>query len=53
VHFVWTKGLNAKDINKERLPVYSGKCLLHKTVQNWVEKCSQGHSKVADDAQPG
>jgi transposase len=32
---------------------YGGKCLLHKAVHNWVEKCSQGRSKVADDARPG
>jgi hypothetical protein len=30
-------------------PVYGGKCLTRKTVNNWVEKCSQGRSKVADD----
>jgi hypothetical protein len=34
-------------------PVYSGKCLSHKVVHNWVKKFSQGRSKVADDAQPG
>jgi hypothetical protein len=45
--------LNAKDIHKEMFPVYGGKCLSHKSVQNWVEKFSQGHSKVADDARPG
>jgi hypothetical protein len=33
--------------------VYGGKCLLHKAVHNWVEKFSQGHSKVADDARQG
>jgi hypothetical protein len=33
-------------------PVYGGKCLSHKTVHNWVEKFSQGRSKVADDARP-
>jgi hypothetical protein len=31
------------------LPVYGEKCLSRKTVHNWVEKFSQGHSKVADD----
>jgi hypothetical protein len=33
--------------------VYSGKCLSLKVVHNWVEKLSQGRSKVADDARPG
>jgi hypothetical protein len=43
----------AKDIHKEMFRVYGGKCLSHKAVRNWVEKFSQGRSKVADDAQPG
>jgi hypothetical protein len=53
VRFLWAKGLNAKDIHREMFPVYGGKCLLHKVAHNWVEKFSQGHSKVADDAGPG
>jgi hypothetical protein len=36
---LWLKGLNAKDIHKEMLLVYGGKCLSHKQVPNWVEKC--------------
>jgi hypothetical protein len=50
---LWSKGLNAKDINKEMLPVYDGKYLSRKTVQTMVEKFSQGRSKVADDARQG
>jgi hypothetical protein len=42
VHFLWAKGLSAKNIHKEMFPVYGGKCLLHKVC-----------SKVADDGQPG
>jgi outer membrane biogenesis lipoprotein LolB len=53
VRFLWAKGPNAKDINIEMFPVYRGKCLSHKAVHNWVDKFSQGRSKVADDAQPG
>jgi hypothetical protein len=34
--FLWTKGLNTKDIHKEMLPVYGGKCLSHKDVHKWV-----------------
>jgi transposase len=49
VHFLWAKGLNAKDIHL----VFGGKCLSHKVVHNWVEKFSEGLPKVADDAQPG
>jgi hypothetical protein len=47
--FLWTKGLNAKDIHKEMFPVYGGKCLSRKAVHSWVEKFSQGRFKVADD----
>jgi thiamine kinase-like enzyme len=43
------KGLNAKDNHKEMFPVYGGKCLSRKAVHEWVEKFSQGRSKVADD----
>jgi hypothetical protein len=43
----------AKHIHKEIFPVYSRKCLSCKVVHNWVDKFSQGHSKVTDDAQPG
>jgi hypothetical protein len=35
------------------LPVYGGKCLSRKAVQNLVEKFSEGHSNVADDSRPG
>jgi hypothetical protein len=34
-------------------PVYSGKCLSRKAVHSWVDKFSQGRSRVTDDAQPG
>jgi hypothetical protein len=52
VCFLWAKGLNAKDIHKEMFPVYCGKCLSRKAVNNWVEKFCEGRSKVADDARP-
>jgi hypothetical protein len=50
VCFFVGKRLNARDVHKEMFPVYSGKCLLHKAVHNWVDKFSQGRSKIADDA---
>jgi hypothetical protein len=53
VHFLWAKGLDAKDTHKDMFPAYSGKCLLCTVVHNWVDKFSQGYLKVADDAQPG
>jgi hypothetical protein len=37
---------------KEMFPVYGGKCLSRKAVQNLVEKFSHGRSKVTDDARP-
>jgi hypothetical protein len=52
VRFLWAKGLDAKDIHKEMFPLYGGECLLRKAVRKWVEKFSQGRSKVADDARP-
>jgi hypothetical protein len=36
VRFLWAKGLNAKDINKEMFSFYGGKCLSRKAVHNWV-----------------
>jgi hypothetical protein len=47
------KNLDAMDINKEMFPVYGEKCLSRRAVHNWVEKFSQGRSKLADDARPG
>jgi hypothetical protein len=52
VHFLWAKGLNVNDIHKEMFPIDGGKCLSHKAVHSWVEKFSQGRSKVADDTRP-
>jgi hypothetical protein len=40
------KGLNAKKIHKEMFSVYGRKCLSRKAVLNWVDKFSQGRSKV-------
>jgi hypothetical protein len=52
-HSLWAKGLNAEDIHKEMRSVCGGKCLSHKAVHNWVEKLSQGRSKVPDDVRQG
>jgi hypothetical protein len=46
---MWAKGLTAKNIHKEMFSVYDGKCLSRKAVHSWVEKLSQGRSKVSDD----
>jgi hypothetical protein len=33
--------------------VYGGKYWLRKAVHDWIDKFSQGRSKVADDTRPG
>jgi transposase len=38
---------------EEVFPAYGGKCFSLNAVYNWVEKFSQGRSKVADDARSG
>jgi hypothetical protein len=54
VRFSRAKGrLNANDIHKELFPVYGEKHLSGTAVLSWVEKLSQGRSKVADDDRPG
>jgi hypothetical protein len=53
VRFLWAKVHNAEDIHEEIFPVYSGKCLSRKAVHNWVEKFSEGRSKVTVDARLG
>jgi hypothetical protein len=37
---LWAKGFNAKDIHKELIPVYGGKCLSRKAVHNWAANVS-------------
>jgi hypothetical protein len=49
---LWAKRLNAKDIHKEMIPVYGGRCLSRKAVYSWVEKFTQRRSKVADVVGP-
>jgi hypothetical protein len=53
VRFLWARGLNVNDINKEIFFVYGGKCLSRKAVHKWVEKFSQGRSKVVQYARQG
>jgi hypothetical protein len=53
MRFLWAEVLNANGIPKGIFPVYGGKCLSRKAVRSWVEKFSQGRSKVVDDTRPG
>jgi hypothetical protein len=34
----WAKGMAAKDIHKEMLPMYGEHCLSRQAVSNWVQK---------------
>jgi transposase len=34
-------------------PVYGGKCFSRKAAHNWVQKFSQGRSRVTENARPG
>jgi hypothetical protein len=52
VPYLRANGLIARDIYKEMFPACDGKCLSRKAVHNWVEKISQGRSKVAGNAPP-
>jgi hypothetical protein len=53
VHYLWAKGFNVKDIHKEMFLVYGGKFLSGNEIHKWVEKSSQGRSKITDDIRPG
>jgi hypothetical protein len=42
VRFLWAKGMAAKDVHKEMLPMYSEHCLSCQAVCNWVQKFLEG-----------
>ena len=44
VRFLWAKGMAAKDVQKEMLPMYGEHCLARQAVHNWVQKCSEGRT---------
>ena len=49
VRFLWAKGMAAKDIHKEILPMYSEHCLSRQVVHNWVQKFSEGRKSIEDE----
>jgi hypothetical protein len=53
VPFLRPKGFNANGTHKEMFRIYGGECLSRKAIHKWVEKFSQGSSKIAGDARPG
>jgi transposase len=53
VRFLWAKGMAAKDIHKEMLPLYSEYCLSRQAVHNWVQKFSEGRTSIEDKHRVG
>ena len=53
VRFLWAKNMEAKDINKEMLPVYGEHCLSRQAIHNWVQKFSEGWTSIEDEHRAG
>jgi len=53
VHLLWAKNMEAKDIHKAMLPMYSEHCLAHQAFHNWVQKFSEGRTSIEDKHQVG
>ena len=53
VRFLWAKGMAAKDIHKEMLPMYGERCLSRQAVHNWVHKFSVGRTIIGDEHRVG
>ena len=47
--FLWAKGMAAKDIHKEMLPMYGEHCLSRQAVHNWMQKFSEGRTSIEDE----
>jgi len=47
------KKMEAKDIHKEMLPMYSEHCLSRQAVHNWVQKFSEGRTSIEDEHRAG
>ena len=53
VRCLWAKGMAAKDIHKEMLPMYGEHCLSRQAVHNWVQKFSEGRTNIEDEHRVG
>jgi len=53
VRFLWAKGMAAKDIHKEMLPMYGEHCPSRQAVHNWVQKFSEGRTSIEDEHRVG
>jgi hypothetical protein len=47
--FLWAKGMEPKNINKEMLPIYGEKCVSRQADYNWVQKFSEGRTRIEDE----
>jgi len=50
---LWAKKIEATDIHKEMLPMYSEHCLSRQTVHSWVQKFSEGQTSIEDEHRAG
>ena len=53
VRFLWAKGMAAKDIHNEMLPMYGEHCLSRQAVHNWVQKFSEERTNIEDERRVG
>ena len=53
VRFLWAKGMAAKNIHKEMLPMYGEHCLSGQAVHNLVQKFSEGRTSIEDEHRVG
>jgi hypothetical protein len=53
VRFLWAKGVESKNIHKEMLPIYGEKCPSRQAVSNWVQKFSEGRTRIEDEHRIG
>ena len=53
VRFLWAKGMAAKDIHKQMLPMYGEHCLSRQAAHNWAQKFSEGRTSTEDERRVG
>jgi len=53
VRFLWAKGMAAKDIHKEMLPMYGEHCPSRQAIHNSVQKFSEGRTSIEDEHRVG
>ena len=49
VRFLWAKGMAAKDIHKEMLPMYGEHCLSRQEILDLVQNFSEGRTSIEDE----